>query len=108
MILTIELSTQEEAWITARAEQEALPPSDVVKRLIDRHLLPDTLEERSKEANTSIVARNAAAIAYLDARIKADATDDPAEIRKAEEELKELKRNLNANRAATGERLVFP
>ena len=37
-----------------------------------------------------------------------DATNDPEEIRRAEEDLAELKRNLNANRAATGERLPFP
>ena len=37
-----------------------------------------------------------------------DATDDPGELRRAEEELDELKANLNANRAATGERPLFP
>ena len=48
------------------------------------------------------------AIAYLDRKLKEEATDDPEEIRKAEEELAEFKRNMNANREATGERLVFP
>lgn len=37
-----------------------------------------------------------------------DATDDPEELRRADEELEELKANLNANRAANGERLLFP
>lgn len=36
-----------------------------------------------------------------------DATDDPAEIEAAERELAEFKANMNANRAATGERPVF-
>ena len=49
----------------------------------------------------------AAAIAWLNQRIAEDATDDPEEIREADEEVAELKRNLNANRAATGETLVM-
>jgi hypothetical protein len=55
-----------------------------------------------------IDAENAAAIALLKAWREQDATDDPEEVRKAEEELAEFKRNMNANRAATGERLVYP
>jgi len=52
-------------------------------------------------------ARSAAAIAFLDRKLKEDATEDPEEIRKSEEEFEEIKRNLNANRDATGERRVF-
>jgi len=37
-----------------------------------------------------------------------DATDDPEELRAAEQELAEFKRAMNENRAATGARLVFP
>ena len=37
-----------------------------------------------------------------------DAADDPEAIRQAEKELEKLKRNLNANRAATEEMPVFP
>ena len=51
-------------------------------------------------------AENAAAIAMFNQWIADEATDDPEEIRKADEEVAELRRNLNANRAATGERLV--
>ena len=68
----------------------------------------DELTSAPDEAKPVIDAKNAAAIAYLDRRLKEEATDDPEEIRKSEEEYEELKRNLNANRAATGERLVFP
>lgn len=100
MTLTIELNPQEEAWITAQSTRQSLPPADIVKRLIDAQL-------PTKPA-PAISAKNAAAIAMLQAWREEDATDDPEEIRKAEEELEELKRNLNANRAAAGERLVFP
>ena len=53
------------------------------------------------------VSSNYAAIAFLKANLKADFTDDPEAIRKSDEEFEELKRNLNANRDATGERRVF-
>jgi hypothetical protein len=64
--------------------------------------------EQPQEAAPQIDAKNAAAIAYLDRKLQEEATDDPEEIRRAEEELSEFKRNMNANRAATGERLVYP
>lgn len=66
-------------------------------------------EEPTPTPNQPVIdAGNTAALALLDSWLKEDTTDDPEEIRKSEEEYEELKRNLNANRAATGERLVFP
>lgn len=62
----------------------------------------------SQKTDYSIDAENAAAIALLDSWLVQDSTDDPEELREAEEEFEELKRNMNANRFATGERLVFP
>ena len=50
--------------------------------------------------------KNKPAIDLLQSWMREDVTDDPEKIRRAEEEVEELKRNLNANRAATGERLV--
>lgn len=61
-----------------------------------------------KEPEPVLDAKAKAAIAYLKRKLQEDYTDDPEEIRKAEEELAEFKRNMNANREATGERLVFP
>jgi hypothetical protein len=37
-----------------------------------------------------------------------DASTDPEEIRAAEEEVTEFMKAMNENRAATGERLLFP
>ena len=37
-----------------------------------------------------------------------DATTDPEQIRKADEEVAEFKKAMNENRAATGARLLFP
>lgn len=59
------------------------------------------------DAKPVIDAENAAAIALLESWREKDATDAPEEIRRAEEELEEFKRNMNANRATTGERLVY-
>ena len=37
-----------------------------------------------------------------------DATTDPEKIREADEEVTEFMKAMNRNRAATGERLLFP
>ena len=76
-------------------------------RLIDLALEAEAAAGTDK-ARPVIDAENTAAIALLEFWLQEDATDDPEEIRKSEEEYAELKRNLNANRAATGERLIFP
>ena len=65
-------------------------------------------EEPIDEAAPLPDPENAASIALLKSWLAEDATDDPEEIRQAEEELREFKRNMNANRAATGERIPYP
>ena len=87
--------------------------SFLAQRLQGRFRLIEIEEEDQRiptvdEAKPVIDAENAAAIALLKSWREQDATDDPEEIRQAEEELAEFKRNMNANRAATGERLVYP
>lgn len=103
MTLTIDLTPQAEAWLSAEARQNGVLPSDWAQRV---------LEERAAlsapiSLPPAIDAENAAALALLNQWIAEDATDDPEEIRKVDKEVAELKRNLNANRAETGERLVF-
>lgn len=44
----------------------------------------------------------------LEAWALEDATDDPAKLREAQRELDEFKRAMNENRAACGERIVYP
>ena len=60
--------------------------------------------------NTTPLAdpRNAASIALLKSWLEEDATDDPEELRQAEEALKEFKRNMNKPRQETGARLIYP
>lgn len=107
MTLNIELTPQSEAWLDAEAKSRGLKPADIIRRLIEEHAVYDS--DHTTHANrekTPIDAENAAAIALLSQWIAEDATEDQEEIRKADEEVAELRRNLNANRAAAGERLA--
>ena len=47
-------------------------------------------------------------MALMRSWLEEDATDDPEEIRAAEEELREFKRNMNQPRKETGARLLYP
>ena len=91
--------------LPAEARALQLKPGDKVEVQLEAHKNPTPVSNQVKPV---IDAENAAAIALLNSWLKEDVTDDPEEIRKSEEEYEELKRNLNVNRAATGERLVFP
>jgi hypothetical protein len=53
-------------------------------------------------------AANAASIALLQSWLDEDATDDPEEIRKAQEELDEFKRAINEERERAGARRIYP
>ena len=99
MTLTIDFTSTEETRLAEAARREGLAQIEIVKHLVMRHLPVYENEENTE---------NAAAIALLRGWLRDEATDDPAEIRKAQEELDEFKRNLNANRKITGERLLFP
>ena len=99
MTLTIDLTPAEEARLTAAARRAGVEPADVMRKLVTEHLPPTETEGDP---------RNAASISLLQSWLVEDATDDSNEICRAEEELAEFKHNMNANRAATGERLVYP
>jgi len=93
MTLTIDLTPAEEARLTAAAQRQGAGMADVMKQLVAQHLPPAEREEPRTVA------------ALLRGWLRDEATDDPEQIKKAQEELDEFKRNINANRAATGERL---
>lgn len=115
MRLTIELSPAEASRLTAQAAEGGVDLEQMIHDLVVQQL-PEKAEVPSispgfstrSDAHTMLTHRNAAAIALLRSWIEQDATEDPDEILRANEDLEELKRNLNANRGATGERLVFP
>jgi hypothetical protein len=49
-----------------------------------------------------------ATMALMKSWLEEDATEDPDEIRAAEEELREFKRNMNLPRKQAGARLLYP
>ena len=107
MTLKINVNPLEEAWLADQAAQSGLQPAEIVRRLIGAQL-PSVAKPKEAELPPLIDAKNAAAIALLDSWIAEGADADAETVRQAEQELEELKRNLNANRAELGDWLVFP
>ena len=102
MSLVIPFTPIEEARLYAAATQIGIAPEEFARKLVTDQL------PFVSNASTPIDDENAKAIALLESWLSAEATDDPSAIRQSEEDLAEFKRNMNANRLATGERLVFP
>jgi hypothetical protein len=69
-------------------------PDDVSGPAPDLMLLPDP--------------QNAASIALLKSWLEEDATNDPEELKQAENELREFKLNMNKPRKEAGARLLYP
>ena len=107
--MNIDFTPQETDWLNDQAKRQGLQPAEIIRRLVDESM-PEKKEIQVVPAQTKPVlsAKSLAAIAFLEARIAEGLAADPETKRQAEEELEEFKRNMNANRAATGERLVYP
>jgi hypothetical protein len=101
MTLRIELTSEEDARLRAAASEQGIEPEVCAHRLLTEHLPPLTAD-RSSEAEKDPT------IALFEQWEAEDATDDPEEIARRIQEWEELKAGLNANRRATGERLLFP
>lgn len=98
MTLTIELSREEEERLKRAAQQEGMGVEEYAKQRLG-------LADPSQPVPD---AKNRALIELLESWRREDATDDEEELERRDAEWEELKANLNANRAATGERLLFP
>lgn len=103
MTLIIDLTPAEEARLAAAARRAGADPADVMRKLVTDHLPPIEREGEPQSTAPQSTAAN-----LLRGWLRDEATDDPTQIQKAQEELDEFKRNINANRAATDERLPFP
>ncbi len=128
MTLTLDLTPTEEAQITAVAQSAGLTPAEAARKLLTQNLPPTETEGRLRNASSIALLRSWLAedatddpdevrqkqmslpspAELLRGWLRDEATDDPALIQQAQEELDEFKRNMNANRAATGERLLYP
>ena len=102
MTLQIDLTPEIENRLQQEAAREGLSPGELARRLIEIGLP----EASSRTVSTSPPAKSRTAQLLEQWRAE-DATDDPALLEAAERELEEFKANLNANRAATGERPPF-
>ena len=54
------------------------------------------------------VAIDTETLELLETWAREDATDDPEKLRAAQKELEEFKKAMNENRAACGERILYP
>ncbi|MCW3059785.1 MAG: hypothetical protein JWQ02_1606 [Capsulimonas sp.] len=98
MVLTITLTPSEEARLNDMAGRDGIEPADLARKLVTDQLPPAASNAQD----------NLAAINLLQSWLQADGPTEPEQIMEAERELQEFKRNLNANREATGERVLFP
>jgi hypothetical protein len=94
MTVTIDLSPEEATRLNAEARRRGLETEEAAKRLIVERLPSEQ--------------PGAATLALLKQWEEEDATDDPEELRAAEEDLEQFKRAMNATRTANGERILFP
>jgi hypothetical protein len=88
------IKTLRGTWEEILAHRDEIPRSSVVE--VKVYALPPGSE---KETPTMKLMRS---------WLEEDATDDPEEIKIAEEELREFKRNMNAPRKESGARLLYP
>ena len=95
MTLTINLTREEEERLHAVARKEGIDPAELGRKLVTEHLPP-------------VHDENAASIALLQAWLAEDATADPEEIRKAQEEVETFKQALNAERERARARRIYP
>jgi hypothetical protein len=104
--MTINVSPQIEATLFDFAQQEGVDPVVLIEKMV-REYRPTAGAALNPSVQPKFTAENDPLVARLEARIAAAPTD-PDAIREAEEDLYDLMRNMNANRAATCGSLPFP
>lgn len=104
MTLQVDFTPQTEDWINTQARQRGLRPADLVRSVIEESAATMSAPSPADDVDS----HQDATIALLQSWIAEDFTDDPEEIRQAEQDLMEFKRNMNAPRKEAGARLLFP
>lgn len=96
------------------AQLETHQPSKIYRGTIDevlshRNEIPTGATVELKVfAEKPEAQQETATMALMRSWLEEDATDDPEELRAAEEELREFKRNMNQPRKEAGARLLYP
>lgn len=105
--MSITLNPETEAKLIRFATSRGLAPDMALDELLDL-----SIEQKAEDArvrNRAIALEQAAATKVLfDQWSLEDATDDPEELKRRDQEALELQLALNANRRETGERVPFP
>jgi hypothetical protein len=107
MVLALDLTDDEMLRVEA-ARQKGIDITALIKGLIAG--LPEAHQDSGRIPNESIAdaQRRASAIDFLRDSLAVGAIATPEEASAANREVEELKRGLNTNRKATGERPLFP
>ena len=94
------------------AQLDAQPPIKTFRGTWDEIVAHSDEIPKTSEIELRVFAakpqHETATMALMKAWLEEDATDDPEEIRQAEEELREFKHNMNLPRKAAGARLLYP
>ena len=107
--LNLELSPQASARLSALAQQKGVDLQTLVSTLVEDYLPPVGPPSLNKRLPTHTVdPENDASIALLQSWLDEDYTDDPDEIKQAEAELLEFRRNVNLPRKEAAARLIYP
>jgi hypothetical protein len=93
-MLTLNLSPEEEARLSAEARKKGVEPEECVRQLLRDHLPP--------------IASGEATRALLRSWREEDETPDPTEVEAAQRELDEFKKGMNDERARAGARPLYP
>jgi hypothetical protein len=101
MGLLIQFSPSEEERLRAAAARAGQDVAEYIRRLVAEHLPVSETTDRITESTD----RTLELLAEWDAD---DATDDPEELARRDQEWEDLKAQMNATRAAAGARLLFP
>ena len=89
-------------------EQSAILKAEASARGTDERIVLDGLIAGLQKSVNGIKPENRALIELLDTWSEEDATEDPVELESREADWQALRAGLNANRAANGERRLFP
>ena len=97
MTLTIELTPTEQAQLTAAARQAGLDPAALARKLVTEHLPPVT-SDTPEDPTLALFAQ-------WDAD---DAQMTPEDIAEAQRDYDAFTQRMNAERARSGARLLYP
>jgi hypothetical protein len=92
------------------AQRDTNQPSKTLRGTWDEILARSDEISKTSEVELRVIEpkKQTATMELMKSWLEEDATDDPEEIRAAEEALREFKRNMNLPRKEAGARILYP